>query len=300
MLPALLTTCLFALAAICATQATRVVSPSLANLLRLLIALAILKLWTLGAVDWSTEGVRSRFMLAGAIGFGAGGFCMFQAFPRIGSTLSLLVVECAAAISAAAFSWALLGAALNGAQILFAFLSISGVCWGLAPFKLPEVSKRTLLLGAGFATLASLAQGYSFTLSKQAFLLLGSEGLNGDPMVAASHRLTGGAGVALIAFCLATFVFKFKQKPENPLKGWKPKLWIPANALAGPVLGVSCMLWAIREVGNPGLVQAVVACATLLTVPLARKLERRTLKANYYFGACLSLIGTAGLLIVPT
>ena len=71
------------------------------------------------------------------------------------------------------------------------------------------------------------------------------------------------------------------------------------NALAGPVLGVSCMLWAIREVGNPGLVQAVVATATLITVPMARRLEGRVFGINYFVGAGLSISGIAGLLMFP-
>ena len=56
-----------------------------------------------------------------------------------------------------------------------------------------------------------------------------------------------------------------------------------ANALAGPVFGVGCMLWAIREVGNPGVVQAVVATATLVSVPFSRRLEGRILRPNYFY-----------------
>jgi drug/metabolite transporter (DMT)-like permease len=72
---------------------------------------------------------------------------------------------------------------------------------------------------------------------------------------------------------------------------------VAANALAGPVLGVGCMLWAIREVGNPGLVQAVVATATLVSVPLSRRLEHRVFKIQYFAGALIAVAGVALLVL---
>jgi drug/metabolite transporter (DMT)-like permease len=67
------------------------------------------------------------------------------------------------------------------------------------------------------------------------------------------------------------------------------------NALCGPVLGVTCLLWAVSLVGNPGLVQTVAATATLLTVPLARRLEGARPGLPYFTGCGLALGGVAGL-----
>ncbi|TVR48714.1 MAG: hypothetical protein EA425_13840 [Puniceicoccaceae bacterium] len=72
--------------------------------------------------------------------------------------------------------------------------------------------------------------------------------------------------------------------------------WVALNALFGPVLGVTCMLWAIRVVDNPGLVQAVVATSTLITIPFARALEKARPGLAYYIGCLLALSGVAGLL----
>jgi drug/metabolite transporter (DMT)-like permease len=68
------------------------------------------------------------------------------------------------------------------------------------------------------------------------------------------------------------------------------------NALFGPVLGVTCLMWAISLVHNPGLVQTVAATATLLTVPAARRLEGARPGRNYYLGSLLALAGVAFLL----
>jgi drug/metabolite transporter (DMT)-like permease len=59
------------------------------------------------------------------------------------------------------------------------------------------------------------------------------------------------------------------------------------------------MLWAISLVANPGLVQAVAATATLLTVPFASRLERARPKLPYFLGCLLALGGTAALILLP-
>lgn len=58
------------------------------------------------------------------------------------------------------------------------------------------------------------------------------------------------------------------------------------------------MLWAISLVENPGLVQSVAATATLLTVPMACRLEQARPGRTYYLGCLLALAGTAGLLLI--
>ena len=305
MLPALLSTFLFALTAVCATQAAVLLGGIRANLGRLLVAVVLLAIWAHAWGNGWGGGQFERLFLAGAIGFGLGGLCMFQAFPRIGSTLSLLVVECAAAVSTAGLSWWFLGAALTPLQIVSGLVSIGGVLVGLAPFRLPDLPRRTLIAGAVYAAVASVGQGISWTLSKSAFLRIEAAGDALEPLSAAYQRLLGGVTVALIAAFLAWAIRVGRRDlRERASTGVDPepwsvraRFWVVTNALARPVFGVGCVLWAIREVGNPGIVQAVVATATLVSVPMARRLEFRRLRSNYYLGAGLSILGTAGLIL---
>lgn len=308
MLPALLTTLLFALTAVCATQAALVFGGTRANFGRLFVAVILLGLWAhLWGQGWN-GGEFGRLYLAGAIGFGLGGLCMFQAFPRIGSTLSLLVVECAAAVTSGVLAWWVLGAALTPLQVACGLVSIGGVLIGLAPYRLPDVPRPVLLAGAAFAAVASIGQGISWTLTKSAFMRIQAAGQTLDPLSAAYQRLLGGATVALVAVVMLLVVRSLARGgAAHPLAGTSGErppgravIWVVANALAGPIFGVGCMLWAIREVGNPGVVQAVVATATLVSVPFARRLERRVLRPNYFIGASLSVLGTAGLLLFGT
>lgn len=304
MAPALLTTLLFALTAVCATQSALVFGPERANFGRLLMAVLLLGAWS----HWFGQGFGGGqwplFFLAGMIGFGAGGWCLFQAFPRIGSTLALLVVECAAALVALLLGWVVLGAGVSVSQGLFTLLILAGLVYALAPFQLPGGTRANLLTGVAFTALGALGQGISWVLTKAAFLNIQASGEELGHLTAAYQRLTGGFFLAGLIFVLLV-VRSGKTKPTATRAaipsfklGWRAGLpWMVANALAGPVLGVSCMMWAIRSVGNPGLVQAIVATATLFSVPLARLTEKRRFRPNYFLGSALALGGVAGLLL---
>lgn len=301
MFPALLATGFFSLAGVCATQSARIFGPLRGNLGRLLVAVVGLGLWAHTGGGGLGGGRRELLALAGALGFGAGGWCMFQAFPRLGSTLSLLVVECAAALFAIALGWWFLGAALTVPQGGLALLILVGVGVALGPYRLPPASRRTRLVGVLFATLAAGGQGLSWTLTKAVFIDLRQAGVALDELTAAYQRLLGGLVVALALFLAHHLAARWRpdQNSDPPLAGIRLAQWgwIPANALAGPILGVTCMLWALRQVDNPGLVQAVVATATLFTVPLARRLEQRTFRLPYFAGTALALTAVAMLVL---
>lgn len=305
MVPALLTTLLFALTAVCATQSALAFGPERANMGRLLIAVVLLGLWSHLFGQGFGGGQWPLFFLAGMIGFGAGGWCMFQAFPRIGSTLALLVVECAAALVALLLGWLFLGAGISLAQGLFTLLILAGVVWALAPFHLPGGTARDLLIGVGFTALGALGQGISWVLTKAAFLNIHATGEELGHLTAAYQRLAGGFFLAGLIFLLHTarplpsgMAGTPTRIPDLGGSRRNGPFWMLGNALAGPVLGVSCMMWAIRSVGNPGLVQAVVATATLFSVPLARFTEKRRFRRNYFIGSGLALAGVAGLILI--
>ena len=299
---AVLTACLFALTGICATQASRLLGGARANFWRLLIATCVLSLYAhLWGQGWGGS-AAPWFFLAGGIGFGLGGYCMFQALRRTGSTLTLLIEQCAATIFAAAIGWVFLDAGLILLEILLIIVILSGVIWGMSPGPLPNLPRRVLRTGLVFALAAALFQAVSFNLSRQAFILIAKTGETLTALTAAYQRLTGGVIVALILYGITYFVLRQKIFAPAPRQiqpsPFPAPVWVCANALFGPVLGVSSMLWAIRLVENVGLVQAIAATATLLTVPLACLLEGARPKRSYYGGAALALAGVAGLLLM--
>lgn len=300
---AVLTAFLFALTGVCAAQASRLLGAARANAWRMVVALLMLGGWAHGFGPGLGGRVLPWFLLAGGIGFGLGGWCVFQALRRVGSTLTLLIVDCGAALFGTAIGWIWLGAALRPLEIVFVGLILTGVVVGMRPGPIPALRREAVLAGCAVAVVAGLFQAVSFNLSRHAFNLLRAAGEPAQPLVAAYQRLLGGCLVAVLLYAVTAALrkqFLAKQQgdaqtapfPDSPLPA---PVWVGLNALLGPVLGVTCMLWAVSLIANPGLVQAVAASATLLTVPFARRLEAARPRTPYYAGCLLALGGIVGL-----
>lgn len=154
MLPAFLTTILFALSVIFGTRSARVLGGTVANFWRLLFATLLLAAWAHG---WG-HGVTGRafpiFLLSGCIGFGLGDLAMYQAMPRLGSRLTLLLVQCLAAPFGALTEWLWLGTTLSGQQMFCAGIILAGVALALYP------------QGGGAATESSSTDPYSKNRAK--------------------------------------------------------------------------------------------------------------------------------------
>jgi drug/metabolite transporter (DMT)-like permease len=296
---ALLTAFLFALTGVCANQSSRLLGAARANTWRLVVALIAFACFGFFSGKGVGAGETYWFFIAGGVGFGLGGWCMFQALRRAGSTLSLLIVECGAAVFAASIGWIILGASLSWQQIALSGLILAGVIMGMLPGPIPNLRRGQVFAGCGLALLASLFQAISFNMSRHAFNLLQRDGMEIAFTSAAYQRLLGGTAVAVVLYMVTT---GFRSGTSRALPGFSSPLpapvWVCLNALFGPVLGVTAMLWAISLVENPGLVQSVAATATLLTVPFAWFLEKARPCWTYYFGCALALGGTVGLFLL--
>jgi drug/metabolite transporter (DMT)-like permease len=298
---AVLTAILFALTGICAAQASSLLGAGRANAWRLAIALGVLALWVHGFGPGLPHGLRTWFVSAGAIGFGLGGWCAMQALRHGGSTLSLLVIECVAALAATAIGWLALGAALDWRQTAAVAMILTGVVLAALPGPLPGLTRTMLHRALAFAVAAACFQAISINLSKYGFTEAAAAAIPVAPVESAYQRLWGGCAAAILIHVIVLQIARLRPPtppsaapfPASPLPA---PAWVILNALFGPVLGVTCLMWAISLVHNPGLVQTVAATATLLTIPAARRLEGARPKLNYYLGSILALSGIAFLL----
>lgn len=318
MSPAFLTAALFAASGLCANQSARRLGPGRANFWRLAVALFCFALYALYRRSLPPAQPALLFFLAGAIGFGLGGWCLFQALPRVGTTLALLVVECAAAVFAALLGWHFLQAPLTPLQLIACALTLSGVLLGTLqgpasprPDPLPPTPRRGFPLppsGVLLALAAALFQAISFTLSRHAFEIAAAAHTPVDKGLAAAARLLGGALLAGLLVLLFRFLRTSPSglpPPSTPASGPSSRsplplpapAWVVLNALFGPVLGVTSMLWAISLIRNPGLVQTIAATASLLSVLPAAWLEGTRPRPIYYLGCALALAGVATLLL---
>jgi len=303
MFAALLTTVFFSLSAVTANRSVRYMGGNEANFWRLLFAATLLGIFShLWGVGLAGE-FLPWFLLSGLIGFGLGDLALFQAYPRIGSRLTVLLVHCLAAPMAMAAEWLWLGNAVNIVEIACGFTVLAGLAVALIPPKSTQPTERRWFSGVLFATMAAMGQGGGAVVSRKAyavaeatdFPLLGvTGGLN-----ATYQRILAGLAIAAVGVLLARrhAVFahfgRLYNKPANITSktqwtnAWP---WILLNGLAGPTLGVACFQWALQTTKS-GVVLPIVALTPLVVVPFARYLEGEMPSRRSAIGGVIAVLG---------
>jgi drug/metabolite transporter (DMT)-like permease len=306
-LPASLTAICFALTAVSARQSATLIGPLRANFFRLLLAMLILGCIALLSWRGMPRSVLWEFALAGGIGFGLGGFCMMQALKCLGSPRALLAVESATAVLAGLFAWVALDDTLTPQQILSCAIILGAVLYaGSAWIREEPMARRNSIYGYTLAGAAALFQATSLVLSRHAFLEARGLGVPVDMFNAAFIRLCGGLSIALLLI-MANVIRQGGRISLHPVglsQLWvrkatfkqQPFVWVTANALFGPVLGVTCWLWAVSLL-NPGIVQSIAATAPLISIPVSRCLESHPLGTRFYVGAPVAILGITLLML---
>ncbi len=311
MIGAVLTAVFFGITPVVAGRAIRLIGFVRANLVRLSIAAAVMGIWafTLGK---GLRGEVGLFALAGAIGFGLGGLCLLAALPRLGAPLTSLIEESAAAPVAAVVAWVWYSDKLTTGQIGFCSIILAGVCLGLWPYVRRSAVRGAaagLAGGVALALLAAAAQGISFAMTRHGLLLMKQAHTPPDVITVAFQRLAGGLVVAVAVFLVARWVWRRRWgfagadgkvhgvlSSDGSVTG-RPLFWAGLNALFGPILGVTCTVWAQQSM-NAGVVQAIAAMAPLISVPFAYWLEGHRPPRLYYLGAAVAIGGLILLNVV--
>lgn len=238
MLPAFLATVLFSLSAVSANRSTRFLGATTANLARLVVATVLLGLWAhTGGAGLAGAGT-AWLIVSGCVGFGFGDLALFQALPRLGSRLTVLLVQCLAAPIGALAEWLWLGTGLSLGEIVCGLTILGGVATALAPearnpraegddgslwerlragswrrkaeTRRPEDHRPALrrpfiggaLAGVLFGVLAAAGQAGGAVLSRKAYEVIAAAGQSVDGITAAYQRLIGGLAVATVGYVL--------------------------------------------------------------------------------------------------
>ncbi len=311
MLPAFLTTILFSLSAVCAQRTTKALGGVEANFWRILLATLLLALW---AHVWG-QGITGRafhwFLWSGLLGFGLGDLALYQALPRLGSRLSILLVHCLAAPCAATTEWWWLGTRMSGREIIGAVLILSGVALALAPGKHLDIPRRTFWIGVFCGVVAAVGQGMGAVLSGYASRQDAHAGTPVDGLTAAYQRILAGLAVALVCWVVVRGWKQARRVPEadaaelkgktaaspapaDPSPGFFPpravRPWIVANALAGPALGVGFYQWALMT-EKSGVVLPIVALTPLVIIPFSRYVEGERPRRRSLAGGTVAVLG---------
>jgi drug/metabolite transporter (DMT)-like permease len=197
---ALLTTVLYSTSAIAGSRLTRMLGGVEANFFRILVATVLLGSYA----HLFGSGMHGRalpyFLLSGVIGFGIGDFSLYQAYPRIGSRLCMVLVHCLAAPIAASVEWLWLGTALTVVQVSCSVLILFGVALALAPGEHLHIPRKALVTGATFGVIAAIGQALGSVTSRKAYAVAQFAHEHVDGISAAYQRIWGGVVFAAISY----------------------------------------------------------------------------------------------------
>ena len=303
MLAAFLTTVLFSISAVCGHRTAKLLGGTEANFWRLCLAAALLAIYAhafgpgLHSAAWPT------FFLSGCIGFGVGDAALFQALPRLGSRLSVMLVLCLSAPIAAVMEWLWIGTRLSASQIGYGLMILAGVAIALSPGKHLNLSRAEIIPGTLFGLVAAFCQAYGAVLSRKAFAISKLAGESLDGVTSAYQRILGGVVVTAILFA----VIRWRSADDDLAnegasitrkEKWRAAwLWVVLNGLAGPALGVSCYQWALKTTPT-GIVLPIVAITPLVIIPFARYVEGERATVRSLFGGLIAVAGAAALALV--
>src|SRR5689334_810953 len=119
MYAALATTLLWSISVVYAHRSAKMIGGTEANFWRLTVATCFLGLWAYTFGQGTSGDSFPLFLWSGIIGVGVGDVALFQALPRVGSRLSVLLIQCLSAPFAAVIEFFWLGTKLTGLQIFF-------------------------------------------------------------------------------------------------------------------------------------------------------------------------------------
>ncbi len=299
MITAFLTTVFFSISAISATRLAHLLGGVAANFWRILLATIFLAVLTMSVGSGFGGTPLLTFFWSGLVGFGIGDLALYQALPRLGSRLSVLLVHCLAAPFGALIEWVWLGTVLDALQLLFGATTLIGVALALAQ------PNRSVPIGGEWWTglccgiLAGLGQGGGAVLSRKAYVLARDSQMDVSGFTAAFERILGGLIIAGAAY------FFWRWKVANTIReqgiAGSPKEcriiapWLVLNSISGPVLGVACYQHALRYVPT-GVVLPIVALTPLVILPFSMHIEGERPTLRSILGGVIAVGGVIGLL----
>ena len=299
---ALLATLLFTISVTSGQRSAKLIGGVEANFWRLTIATLFLGAWALTRGRGLSGDAFPIFLFSGVVGIGIGDAGLFQALPRLGSRLTLLILQCLTAPVAALIEWHWMGTTLEAPQILCMALILAGVGLALSPGEHLAVPRRALTVGALFALLGAAGNGAGAVLSRKAYTVTHARGQPLDGATAAFQRILGGLLISAILLLVAKR--EFVRLPESAddafdttsaREKWRRIWpWVVMNSFAGQTLGVSCMQWAL-ETTPTGIVMSIVALTPLTVIPFARVFENEKITTRSLAGAALAVFGVIGL-----
>jgi drug/metabolite transporter (DMT)-like permease len=304
MFAAFLTTIFFSISVICGHRSAKIIGGSEANFWRLVFASVFLALWAFLIGTGLSGTTFPLLFMSGVLGIGVGDVALFQALPRLGPGLTMMLTRCLAPPFAALIEWLWIGTKLSLMEIVFGLVILLGIGIYLSPGKNLHLARKAILPGLLFSVLAALGDAIGVVLSRKAYVSLPATGETIDGGTAAFQRILGGLLVAAICLLFAkwravkshlTLADDGVTLP-SPAKWRKVLPWVLANSLAGQTLGVSCYQLALQTT-PAGIVLPIVATTPLVAMPLTYFIEKEKITLHSVIGGIIAVGGLVGLVL---
>jgi drug/metabolite transporter (DMT)-like permease len=286
-LAALAAALLWAVASLAYGRLGQSASPLQLNLLKGLVAIALLGLTLLlvGQPLPATGPLPPALLaLSGVLGIGIGDTAFFAALVRLGARRALLL-ETLAPPLAALLAWGALGEALAAAAWAGIGLTVLGVAWVISE-RTPAaaITREQAKQGIGWGLLAAAAQAGGAVLSRAA---LAGSALS--PLWGALLRLS--AGTLLVAGLLGAWQWRRSGRASWP--HWSPRFLgaIALTASGSTYLGIWLQQTALK-LAPAGIAQTLGATSPLFVLPIAVSLGERV-SGRAVLGALVAVGGIA-------
>jgi len=261
------------------------------NLLRLLMAIVFLSLYSLvvrGRLFPTDASAHAWFWLSvsGVVGFLLGDLFLFRAFVIIGARISMLIMAAVPPITAV-LGWMLMGEMLSVTNLVGMGLTMAGIIWVVLERGRGE--KDSAGVSSGSRPLAGILLAFGGALAQAVGLVLSKYGMGDyDAFAATQIRIIAGA----VGFTLLFFIRPTWHRVGNAVRDGAAMRRITLGAVFGPFLGVSFSLLAVQytESGVAATIMSIVP--VLIIVPAILVFKERPTRREVV-GALVAVAGVA-------
>jgi drug/metabolite transporter (DMT)-like permease len=284
---ALLTAFFWTITSLAFESASHKIGSVAVNILRLIIGLAFLSVFTLIRrglilpVDASTEN-WIWLALSGLVGFVFGDLFLFKSYTLIGSRFSMLIMTLVPPITAF-FSFIILHERLTLFHYLGMTLTFSGIAMAIfsRPGKGEKISLKLSPKGILYAFGGAVGQALGLVLSK-----FGMKDY--DPFAATQIRIIAGIfGYTLLVTVLARW-----RSVKNAIHNKSGMMSTSLGAFFGPFLGVSFSLIAVKYT-ETGIASTIMALVPVFIILPAIIMFKQKVTVAEILGAIVSVCGVA-------
>jgi len=284
---ALLTAFFWTITALSFESASHKIGSVAVNILRLVIGLAFLSVFTLirRGFIFPVDATIDNWLwlsISGLIGFVFGDLFLFKSYTMIGSRFSMLIMTLVPPITAF-FSFIILGERLTLFHFLGMSLTFSGIA--IAIFsrngKGEKISLKLAPRGILYAFGGAVGQALGLVLSKF--------GMNDyDPFAATQIRIIAG----IIGYTMLVTILSRWGSVVKATRNKEGMLLTSLGAFFGPFLGVSFSLVAIKFT-EAGIASTIMALVPVFIILPAVVLYKQKVTLSEILGSIISVAGVA-------